>query len=378
MKLNKITGWILLAGLWMTMGLACNQAKRDETSLAYDSTEVVDTEVKIAPAVVTEKVANDSDDPAIWINRKNPAQSMILGTDKGNEANIGAIYAFDLKGNIIQEKTIEGIKRPNNIDVEYGMVMKGDTFDIVVFTERYAEAIRVLRLPEMEFIDNGGIKVFSGEEGTEYTNPMGVAIYKNPENGEMHAMVGRKNGPPDGYLWQYRLTAENGIVTGEKVREFGQFSGKNEIEAIAVDDALGYVYYSDEGAGIRKYYAHPDSGNVALAFFGQEGFQEDHEGISIYPTGDKQGYLLVSDQQDNSFRVYTRSGSDDNPHQHDFIAEIRLSTVESDGSEVTPVALTDQYPQGIFVAMSDDGTFQIYDWRELQEAIDAATGPTVE
>ena len=31
-----------------------------------------------------------------------------------------------------------------------------------------------------------------------------------------------------------------------------------EIEAVAVDDAPGYVYYADEGNGTHKYHADPD------------------------------------------------------------------------------------------------------------------------
>jgi len=321
----------------------------------------------VKPVIVTDTVANDSDDPAIWIHPDDPLQSLILGTDKGNEQNIGAIYVFDLQGNIIADKTIPDIQRPNNVDVEYGFVMDDDTFDIAVFTERYAEAIRVVKVPEMELIDGGGIKVFSGESGPEYINPMGVALYKNPETGEIYAMVGRKNGPPDNYLWQYALNAEDGVVTGEKVRSFGQFSGQNEIEAIAVDDALGYVYYSDEGFGVRKYYAHPDSSNQELALFGTEGFQEDHEGISIYYENEQEGYILVSDQQDNSFRIFSRTGTAENPHQHQFIKEIKLSTVESDGSDVTSVPIGDQFPKGLFVAMSDDGTFHYYQWQDIIE-----------
>lgn len=366
----RLINWIVWSGLWIFMGLACNTNNRSNTQEESDTTATA-REQLLQPAVVTEKVANDSDDPAIWINTENPEQSLILGTDKGNEDNIGSIYVFNLKGKIIPEKTIENIQRPNNIDVEYGFVLDGDTFDIAVFTERYAEAIRVVKLPEVELIDNGGIPVFTGETGEDYNKPMGVALYKKPATGEIFAIVGRKNGPSDNYLWQYKLSGENGQVAGEKVRTFGQYSGKNEIEAIAVDDALGYVYYSDEGAGVRKYYADPDSSNSQLAFFAKEGFEEDHEGISIYPAGENSGYILVSDQQDNSFRVYGRTGTEKNPHQHDFIAEIKLSTLESDGSEIASVPLGDSFPQGIFVAMSDDGTFQIYDWRKLQQAIEA-------
>ena len=55
----------------------------------------------IKPDVITQKTSNDTDDPAIWVNPKNPAESIIFGTDK--ETN-GAIYAFDLDGKIIENK----------------------------------------------------------------------------------------------------------------------------------------------------------------------------------------------------------------------------------------------------------------------------------
>ena len=35
------------------------------------------------------------------------------------------------------------------------------------------------------------------------------------------------------------------------------------LEAIAVDQQLGFVYYSDETVGIRKYAADPDGADAA-------------------------------------------------------------------------------------------------------------------
>ena len=205
----------------------------------------------------------DTDDPAIWINPDDPAKSLILGTDKG-----GAIFVFDLDGKIIPEKTVTGLQRMNNIDVEYGFMLGGEAIDIAVATERPASALRVFRLPEMTAIDNGGIPVFAGEDGDQRL-PMGIALYKRPSDGAIFAIVSRKTGPSGSYLWQYRLEDDGaGHVVGTKVREFGTFSDVTsmdegvaelgEIESIAVDDELGYVYYSDELAGVKKYHADPD------------------------------------------------------------------------------------------------------------------------
>jgi 3-phytase len=48
-----------------------------------------------------------------------------------------------------------------------------------------------------------------------------------------------------------------------------------------------------------------------------------------------------------------------------------VSTNESDGSDVTATAFGDLYPRGFFVAMSDNRTFQIYRWEQLEAAIRA-------
>lgn len=331
-----------------------------------------ETTAAVKPVLVTEPTPVDSDDPAIWINPDDPSQSLVLGTDKG-----GAVVTFDLDGKIIPDKTVTGLQRMNNIDVEYGFSLGGETIDIAVATERPASALRVFRLPEMTLIDNGGIPVFEGEEG-DRALPMGIALYKRPSDGVIFAVVSRKTGPSGSYLWQYRLADDgDGTVVGTKVREFGTFSDATsmdegvaelgEIESIAVDDPLGYVYYSDELTGVRKYHADPDApdADIELALFGTEGFTDQREGISIYQIDDGTGYILVSDQQGNAFRIFTREGSPGDPHDHRFVKAVEVSTNESDGSEVTSAVLDPRFPSGLFVAMSDNRTFQYYSWDDI-------------
>jgi 3-phytase len=326
----------------------------------------------LSPILITEATPLDSDDPAIWINPEDPAKSLILGTDKG-----GAVVVFDLDGVIIPEKTVTGLQRMNNIDVEVGFSLGGETIDIAVATERPASALRVFRLPEMTAIDNGGIAVFGGESG-DASLPMGIALYKRPSDGAIFAVVSRKTGPSGAYLWQYRLDDDgSGAVVATKVREFGTFSDATtmdegvptlgEIESIAVDDALGYVYYSDELAGVRKYHADPDApdADIELAIFGTDGFADQREGISIYQIDDGTGYILVSDQQGNAFRIFKREGEPGNPHDHRFVKSVKVSTNESDGSEITSAVLDPRFPSGLFVAMSDNQTFHLYSWDDI-------------
>ncbi|NJM24783.1 MAG: phytase [Bacteroidia bacterium] len=317
----------------------------------------------IKPALVTDRVAVDSDDPAIWYNSANPATSLVVGTDKGGDLGEGALYTFGLNGKIVSKSVT--LKRPNNVDIAYSLPVDDKKIDVAVCTERLTNRIRVFSLPDLTPVDSAGIDVFEGEPDG-FRDPMGIALYTDAATNQLYAIVGRKNGPTDGtYLWQYKLQADSlGVVRGTVVRKFGYYSGKKEIESIAVDNELGYVYHSDEMHGIHKSYAHPDSSNVELALFGSTGFTEDVEGISIYKLTDTTGYILVSDQQANLFRVFPREGTKGNPHLQEEIVALPLSTLESDGSDVTSVALPG-FQHGLFVAMSTNGTFQLYRWEDL-------------
>ncbi len=318
----------------------------------------------LQPAVVTQPLPHDTDDPAIWIHPTDPTKSLIIGTDKDTD---GGLYVYDLDGKIIKKSEV--LKRPNNVDVAYGLLINGKKVDIAVTTERESNKIRIFSLPDLTAIDKGGIEVFVSE--TE-RDPMGISLYTRPSDGVIFAIVGRKFGPSGTYLWQYQLTdSGDGSVGATAVRKFGNFSGKKEIEAIAVDNELGYVYCSDEQFGVRKYYADPaKNDNTELAIFGQKDFKSDHEGIAIYKKTATTGYILVSNQQANTFIVYAREGKNGNPNGHKMLAEIPTSTIECDGADATNINLGNRFPNGVFVAMSNGMTFHLYDWNEIQKLID--------
>ncbi|WP_160712577.1 phytase [Chitinophaga solisilvae] len=310
----------------------------------------------VQATVVTESTQYDSDDPAIWVNKADSSKSLIIGTDKNSD---GALYVYNLEGKIV--KKVDGLKRPNNVDIAYGLLLNNEPVDIAVTTERETNKLRIYRLPEMTPVDNGGIEVFTGEAAR---GPMGISLYTRPADKAIFAIVSRKSGPATGYLWQYQLTDSNGHVTGTLVRKFGTYSGKKEIESVAVDNELGYVYYSDEQTGVRRYHADPAKGDTELALFGAGDFKVDNEGISIYKTTDSTGYILVSDQDVNSFNVYDRAAA-----KPVLLARVPVSAINSDGSDVLNVNLGPQFPNGIFVAMSTDKTFHFYDWRKIAERI---------
>jgi 3-phytase len=300
----------------------------------------------------TDPEQHQTDDPAIWLDKKNPATGFIFGTIK-MAAPEGGIAVYRLDGTRLM--TVPNLDRPNNIDVAYGLRLGGRTIDIAVATERNKQQLRVFEIvPGTGLKDLASLAVFGGEAGAA-AQPMGIALYRRPKDGVLFAIVSRKTGPSGSYLWQYHLQEDaQGKLQAKKVREFGVFSGSKEIEAVAVDSQRGHVYYSDEGAGIRKYYADPShpQANRELALFGQTGWKGDREGLAIYGK-----YVVATDQQhpNSEFHVFSI----------DTLRELgvfRVGADTTDGIDISPL--------GLFVAMNDSRhNFILAEWKAIAAAL---------
>jgi 3-phytase len=318
-------------------------------------------------ALSTEPAGEDADDPAIWVNRTSPADSRVFATNK-TAAPGGAIVAYDLAGRVRQR--IDGLDRPNNVDVEYGFRLGGETVDIAVATERYQRRLRVFRVGAdgtlADVSSPTGLRVFEGEPG-ERGAPMGVGLYRRASDGAVFAILSRKEMPAAGGLWQYRLEDDGqGRVRAVKVRELGEIVPGNEVEAVVVDDALGFVYYAEEPRAIHKWHADPDQPVAAreLARLGTAGFRGDREGLAIYALGGGAGYLVAADQIPGPSRylVFRREGRRGAPSdQPDAISALEGGADSTDGLDATSEPLSPAFPRGLVVVMnSRDRNFLFY------------------
>jgi 3-phytase len=362
-----------IAGLAVVCAAAgsCRQTNGGATPTAAAAALVA----TVAPARASATLAHDPDDPAIWVHPTAPERSLVLGTVKV-QAPDGGVAVFGLDGTLRQ--LVTGIDRPNNIDVEYGFAFGGRSIDIAVVTERYQRRLRVFTIaPDGSGIsDLGAVPVLEGQAG-EAGAPMGIGLYRRPRDGAVFAIVAPKTGPADGYLWQYRLQdAGGGKLAAVAVRRFGRFGGVGEIEAVAVDDEAGHVYYADEDNGVHKWHADPDHADAAreLAHFAREGFSGDREGIAIYAGRDGAGYILATDQLpvNSGYHLYRRDGSQGAAGDHAAVRVFSGGADSTDGIEVTSRNLGPDYPGGLFVAMnSSKRNFLFYRWSDIQAAIDA-------
>jgi len=318
--------------------------------------------IKLSAYARTDQVPYEPDDPAIWRHPTDPSQSIIVGTNKVEKPG-GGLVVFDLRGKILQ--LIGNLDRPNNVDIEQNVKLGAETIDIAVATEREARAVRIYSIDgrTRSLRELAKAPVFEGEQG-DFALPMGVGIYKRPDE-SVFIIVGRKSGPQEGYLWQYRVRRDASL---ELVRKFGQFSGAREIEAIAVDDELGYVYYADEGAGIRKYHADPDAPDAPreLAFFGRSGYLGNREGLAIYASGGRKGFIVSTDQVERRSRylLYRREGLGTDAHDHrQLVAVLEGVADATDGIEVVAGPLSNDFPFGLLAAMNSRAkNFLLFPW----------------
>lgn len=326
----------------------------------------------IRETLATQPVNTDPDDPAIWIHPKQPELSLLFGTDKAER--IGRLYVFDLNGTILQH--IDNVDRPNNVDVEYGFRINSTySIDLVVLTERQQRRLRIFQINmitrRVEELIGGRTSVFTDSTGDEAA-PMGIGLYKRMENEKIYAIVSRKSGPSGRYLGQYEFVWNGQSIDLKLIRYFGDFRG-TEIESIVVDDQLGYVYYSDEEYGVRKYNIDPNT-----TYTGQIGFINtskiwvgDSEGLAIYSTSDRNGYLIIVDQIPNGsiFHLYERQGN------NSFIHSIRTRADSTDGIDVTSASLNKNFPHGLLIVMNEiDKNFLVYDWRLIENELVKSAG----
>jgi 3-phytase len=312
------------------------------------------------PAVITAPVAVDSDDPAIWVNRRNPSKSLIVGTDKGEDGK-GGLYVFGLDGKIKQ--AIRGMHRPNNVDIQTDFRAGNQNWDIAVATERQKKRLRVFRiLPSGRFVDvTGNTGVFKNETG-DRALPMGIALYRNPATRQTEAIVAPKAGPTDGYMGRFKLVYRGGKVDVVAGARFGEYLSKDaEIEAVTVDDARGLVFYSDERFAIQCYSLR---NNRNVATMGREGFPLDREGLAL-----RGNVLFASDQ-----RSKQEGGSWIRAFSTNFAAEKPFTEIwarwtnadDTDGIELTTANLGPRFPKGILVVMNSIGkNFLVYDLRQF-------------
>jgi 3-phytase len=331
-------------------------------SVSLAGAETVTPEAK-AQTIPVPHGDDAADDPALWIHPTDPAQSLLLGTDKK-----GGLHAYNMDGS--HHQLVSDGTRPNNVDVLYGFPLGQRTVDLAVAAVR-SEAVRGGKVwvvdPATRTLsdatDGGVFPVTGGGE------PYGSCGYRSARSGKFYFFVNNEEGQVEQYLLE---DAGNSRIKAQRVRTL---SVSSQPEGCVADDELGHFYLGEESVGVWKFGAEPeaDSRGTLVAKVGENGLTGDVEGLTIYRASGGRGYLIASSQGNDTFKVYAREGD------NRFLLTIdprgaKIDDVkETDGIAVTNLPTTAQFPKGVFVVQDGKNAggnqnFKLYAWEDIAGA----------
>lgn len=293
--------------------------------------------------------ADAADDPAIWRNPADPAASLIVATDKK-----AGLHVYDLSGT---SRSMAGVGLVNNVD----LVDLGSAGVIVVASDRNDPA-------------NAALQVFRLNTATATLEPLGrvpggagegygLCLWNN--GGTIHAFSVLKQGQ----IEEFRLD-----FAGNTVRSVPVLSRKvaTQPEGCVVDPRSGTLYVGEEGAGVWRYAAGSEQGDLILPVDNRM-LVADVEGIDIAPRGESGGWLVVSSQGDNAYAVFDLASLA--PVGRFRIAAGQFgATEETDGIALDVRSFGAQYPGGLFIAQDGQNApaaqnFKLVSWRSITEAL---------
>jgi 3-phytase len=304
--------------------------------------------LEVGATVETEAVGHSgdaADDPAVWVHPDDPAQSVVVATDKQ-----GGLLVYDLTGKELQYLPVGDM---NNVDIRPaadGFTVGGRPVVLVVAGNRTTNTLDVFELdPDTRTLR--GIGAAPIAPGLEV---YGSCLYRSTSG--VYAFVNSKEGEVE----QWKLADDGaGAVGGQLVRTFRVGS---QTEGCVADDELGQLYLGEETKGIWKFGAEPDDGDtgILIAEVSSSGpLVGQVEGLALTYGPKGTGYLLASSQGNSSYAVFRREGG------HSYVGTFRITDQggvdaadETDGIDVSTADLGPSFPSGVFVAQdgkNDDG-----------------------
>ena len=303
-----------------------------------------------------------ADDPAIWVNPRDPSKSVVIATDK----NLG-LNVYDLEGRLLQT-LLDG--RMNNVDLRDGFMVDGKARTIVAASNRTDKSIALYWLdPATRKLTRAGEPVPTG-----IADPYGLCMYADASG--YYVFV---NNNDDGLYRQWKITAEGGRTVAAPVREFKVGS---IAEGCAVDDESGALYVNEENVALWRYSAKPDGGaerREVDRVDGPNGLKDDMEGISVWSGKDGKGFIVLSNQGSDNYAVYRREGDNAFVGSFHIVADPERGidgVSETDGLAVTSANLGARFPDGLLVVQDgrnlsprERQNYKYVSWRDIAESL---------
>ncbi|WP_442963436.1 phytase [Pseudomonas sp. 3JA] len=315
----------------------------------------------VTAIVQSEPVARQgdaADDPAIWVHPTTPGLSRVLGTNKKQ-----GLLAYNLQGKLLQELAVG---RLNNVDVRANFKLGTQTVDLAVASNRDRNSLSLFSIDRA----SGELRE-AGEIMTSLQEIYGICLFQ-PAEGELYAFANGK----DGRFVQYRLSAPDGVVKGQLVR---QFSVDSQPEGCVADERRQRLFLGEEDVGVWEVDARADQPAILNSVI-KVGplLHADVEGMALYQANGHD-YLVISSQGNDSYLVLDAEP----PYAVRGAFRVGLNAAagidgasETDGLEVTSMNLGGPWSQGMLVVQ--DGrkrmpeqtqNFKFVPWADVAKAL---------
>jgi len=300
--------------------------------------------------------ADAADDPAIWRNAADPAQSLIVGTDKK-----AGLYVYGLDGKV---RDFLDAGRVNNVDLRDDVPINGSNGILVVASDRNDIANARLALFRLDPTTARLTALGKVEAGTGEA----YGICMSRQGGTTYAFIVLK----DGTVNQVALDTSAVIPAGRIVRTMKLGT---QSEGCAVDDRTGILYVAEEDVGLWRFDARPDGSTTPTKIAAADGrnLVADAEGVAIAPIGEKDGYVLVSSQGDNAYVAY-RISDDSYAGRFRIANGVIGGAEETDGIDLMLGDFGPDYPGGLFIAQDGHNAtvaqnFKLVAWDDIARAL---------
>jgi 3-phytase len=301
---------------------------------------------KTEPVLINARIKTDdigesgdaADDPAIYINQKDPAKSLVIGTNKKS-----GLRVYDMAGHLVQSLNDGAM---NNVDLRDRVIIHGKKETLIAAGNRSTNSMDFYivnkssnRLQALSLgKHNAGIEIY------------GSCLYTNTRSKKTYFFGTSKSG--EVAQWEI-LSSGAGLFELKRVRDLRLSS---QVEGCVADDHYAYLYVGEEDVGIWRFGAEPDDQSAPLLIDStneQGHLVADVEGLAIYQSA-HHGYLLASSQGENAYNIYSRKNAA-------YIGKFQLMfnnklLEDTDGIAITSNFINRQFPFGLMVAQ--DGSRQ--------------------
>jgi len=307
--------------------------------------------VSVTAAAETEPVgtaaADAADDPAIWRNAADPAQSLIVATDKK-----AGLYVYGLDG---KTRHFAGGGLLNNVD----LADMGAAGIIVIASDRNDPLAAKLQLYRLDPASAGLTLLGTVPAGAG--EAYGVCLRRDGEQLLAYSVL------KHGLIQELRLTF-SGAPTAEPLR---QLKLRTQTEGCVVDPLDGSLYVGEEDVGIWRFAPAATSGELVAPVDNRQ-LVADVEGLALLREGTR-AWLVASSQGDNSYAVFalpevTPLG------RFNIASGVFGSVEETDGIELAGGSFGPDFPDGLLVAQDGHNlpaaqNFKLVSWAAIKAAL---------